>query len=99
MMVTALRPRDRVTAWFEVSAEKIGELGLLGALVVAKAWNKYADRRETKRAGRRAGDRERATSTKAIARLEQLIAELTISITRLTTRVRALERAAGRKEE
>lgn len=98
-MVTALPSRDRLFAWFDASAERIGEIGLIAGLALVKAWNKYADRRETKRAGRRASDRERAGYAKSLARLEQLVTELTVSITRLTSRVRALERAADRKED
>jgi hypothetical protein len=98
-MPTIAPARDRLISFLELSAERLGEVAIIGALAVAKAWSKYADRRETKRAGRRASDRERAAYTKSIARLEQLIAELTTLIARLTARVRALERAAGRKED
>jgi len=98
MLSVVLPARDRLFAWFDASAERLGEFGLIAGLALVKAWNKYADRRETKRAGRRASDRERAKYAQSITRLELLITELTTSITRLTARVRALERAADRKE-
>jgi hypothetical protein len=91
--------RDRLISFIDASAEHLGEIAIVAALAVAKAWSRYADRRDTKRAGRRASDRDRAAYAKSITRLEQLVAELTTLIARLTARVRALERAAGRKED
>lgn len=92
-------PRDRIAAFIDSSAERIGEVVLLAALAIAKGWNRYADRREAKRAGRRATDRQHANVARQIARLEQLVAELTTATTRLTARVRALERVATKKED
>lgn len=90
--------RDRLTTWFDASVERIAEAGLILVLAVAKTWNAYADRRHTRRAGRRVTDQEAAQCKKQIARLEAIVAELTTASTRLTARVRALERAASRKE-
>jgi hypothetical protein len=91
--------RDRLITWFDASVERLAEAGLMLVLAVAKTWNAYADRRHTKRGGRRAADHEAASCKKQIARLEAIVTELTTASTRLTARVRALERAAGRKED
>jgi septal ring factor EnvC (AmiA/AmiB activator) len=89
----------RISAFFDASAERIGELCLVFVLASVKAWNAYQERRDHKRAGRRATDQDYTAVKKAIARIEEIQAQLLTGLTRLTSRVSAIERKRPPKDE
>jgi len=75
----------------DAGADRFGELALLAGFALIRAWNRYTDRRDTKRGGRRASDAGLAGVQRSIARIDRTMAELTTAHTRLAARVRTLE--------
>lgn len=66
----------RVRAVLDAGGERFGELALLAGFALIRAYNRYADRREQKRPGRRASDVSLESLKRSIARCERVTAEL-----------------------
>ena len=98
MAGTRSRLGGRFFSIVEAGGDRLEELGILAALGLLKAWNYYSDRRNKRRAGRRASDADYVKCTRAIAQLETMIRELTGAVARLTARVKTLERRGDPRE-